>query len=75
MVTINECFSNLKLFSVFNINPKLLWKQHYTVLTNAYYLEQISKDVIERTLSINQVFHNPVSHTYYVFFVCSARSK
>ena len=67
MVTINECFSNLKLFSVFNIYPKLLWKQHYTVLTNAYYLEQISKDVIERTLSINQVFHNPVSHTYYVF--------
>ena len=50
-------------------------KQHYVVLTNAYYLEQISKDVIERTLSINQVFHNPVSHTYYVFFVCSARSK
>ena len=41
--------------------------RNYTVLTNAYYLEQISKDVIERTLSINQVFHNPVSHTYYVF--------
>ena len=54
------------LFSVFN--PKLLCKATlYIVLTNAYYLEQISKDVIERTLSINQVFHNPVSHTYYVF--------